>query len=332
MHTIKAGRPIIDLLKLCYKANCPPLLSGPHGVGKSELLEQAAKALGIEFISCDLSLMEPPDLIGLPKVYGKVTRYVPPAFLPRSGKGLLLFEELNRCERYMRAPCLQLLTARKLNDYSLPKDWLPAAAINPPDEDYEVFDIDPALESRFVQAAIVADQQEWLAWACNSNVHSAVIEYVEGDPSVFNKPESNPRAWKYVSDILFAAEKEKANSGAMSAAVVGLVGDRRGAAFLKTLKCTERSLRADEVLAAYSRHRAEVRRWIKARRLDLVKSALLAIQKHLQPKTDYESVKRSRKQWQNLSVFLHDLPGDLLEEAREFFKEREYAFPRRPKN
>ena len=104
METAKAGRPAIEMIKLCYAANRPLMFIGLHGIGKSDLLEQAAAEMGIKFISRDLSLMEPPDLIGLPKMNGKTTKYLPPAFLPTSGKGLLAFEELNRCEKYMRAP------------------------------------------------------------------------------------------------------------------------------------------------------------------------------------------------------------------------------------
>jgi MoxR-like ATPase len=181
MEKIEAGRRLIEVLKLCYRANRPPLLSGRHGVGKSVLLEQAAKQLGINFICRDLSLMEAPDLVGLPKIAGHVTTYAPPAFLPTGGRGLLVFEEINRAPAYMRAPCLQLLTARTLNDYTLPQGWLPAAAINPAADGYECDDLDEALLSRFVQLDVVPDRDEWLAWAETAGIHPAVIAYVRSD-------------------------------------------------------------------------------------------------------------------------------------------------------
>src|SRR5262249_17559966 len=125
MAKVSVGAALTPLVKLCYTANRPLLLIGPHGVGKSEVLQAAAHELKIDFITRDLSLMEPPDLIGLPTMKGGVTRYCRPSFLPTSGQGLIVFEELNRCATYMRAPCLQLLTARCLNDYRLPEGWLP---------------------------------------------------------------------------------------------------------------------------------------------------------------------------------------------------------------
>src|SRR5215471_16445042 len=99
----------------------------------------------------------------------------------------------------MRAPCLQFLTARCLNDYQLPPGWLLGAAINPPDTVYEVDYLDPALSSRFVQVEVQADPGEWLAWARTKGVHPDVIAYVASDAEIFDHPQSqsNPRAWTY---------------------------------------------------------------------------------------------------------------------------------------
>lgn len=331
MDKIKAGRPTIDFLRLCYVSGRPPMLWGQHGLGKSELFEQAATEMNIGFLSRDLSLMEPPDLVGLPQCGGDTTRYLPPAFLPRAGRGILVFEEINRCERFMRAPCLQLMTTRTLNDYRLPEGWLPAAAVNPIDENYEVFDLDPALVSRFVQVTLRADQQEWLVWAQQSDVHSAVLNYVRGDPTVFDAPESNPRAWTYVSDVLKSADGCGSHEGLLRSAIIGLVGDKRGSAFLSTLKERLGPLTSDEILSSYLHHQSVCRTWINTGKLDLVESSLLNVKKHLQPRADYEAVHTNRSQWRNLAVFLYDLPGDLHEHAKEYFHERDYAFPRRPR-
>ena len=337
MEKIKAGKQTVDLLKLCYRSGRSPMLWGLHGIGKSELLEQASHELGIDFISRDLSLMEPPDLIGLPKADGKTTKFLPPDFLPQSGQGFLVFEELNRCERYMRAPCLQLITSRTLNDYRLPEGWLPAAAANPvaanpAAAEYEVDELDPALVSRFVQVLLIPDSKEWLSWARCNDIHPAVIEYVRNDSSVFNHPESNPRAWQYVSDVVRAAQKEGEEAGrSLRAAVIGLVGEKRGAAFLKLLKSNERPLEAEAILSSYGQQGSKLREWVKKGQLDLIESTLLAVKKYLQPKNRYAMVKANRKQWRSLARFLYDLPGDFLEDARKFFEDRAYVFPRRPR-
>jgi hypothetical protein len=271
--------------------------------------------------------MEPTELVGMPKVEGGMTHYYPPAFLPIQGRGLFVFEELNRCPNYMRAPTLQLLTERSLNDYRLPRGWLPAAAINPADGGYEVFDLDAALLSRFVQVAVDPDQAEWLSWARANRVHFAVVEYVASDAQIFLAAESNPRAWTYVSDILCAEAKVRPSGDVLRAAVVGLVGEQRGAAFLSFLSKRVRPLTSDEVLSAYARHRPILREWVSSGRLDLVRGSMLAVLKHLQARPNYDGAKGSRACWKRLGAFMHDLPGDLREEAGRFFDERGYSRP-----
>jgi MoxR-like ATPase len=324
--SIKAGRQLIDLVKLCYDAMRPFILIGSHGVGKSALMKQAADELGIDFIVRDLSLMEPTDLVGLPKMDGAVTRYLPPSFLPTAGRGLLAFEELNRCPAYMRSPTLQLLTASTLNDYVLPHGWLPVAAINPSDSDaYEVQELDPALLSRFVRIDVVSDREEWTAWARANGIHPGVIAYAESDPAIF--AESNPRSWTYVSDLLHAV-KPGTPREALREAVVGLVGPAHAVAFFRVLRGDEAPLTADDVLAAYPRRRDRFLAWREARRLDLVEGSLHAVLVRLQAKPIYDMVRAKRAAWRNLGMFFDDLPGDLREQATAFFTERGYEVPR----
>jgi len=327
MDKIKAGRPTIELIKLCYHANQPLLLCGCHGIGKSDLLACAAKDMGLNFISRDLSLMESPDLVGLPKMDGETTRYLPPSFLPATGGGLLVFEEINRADRYSRSPCLQLLTARTLNDYRLPNGWLPMAAINPASEDYEVFDLDGAMLSRFVQVTVVPDQAEWLDWAQNNDIHPAVLDYVASDTTIFDSTVSNPRAWTYTSNVLRAADKLSVDRKVIRAAIIGLVGDQRGVAFWRTLKRTDRPLTADKILGGYSRHRAAIGGWVKEGRTDLLENTLLAVKKYLQPRGDFEQVKADSKRWKNFGAFLDDLPGDLRQQMEQWLQERGYDIP-----
>ena len=329
MDTIPAGQPLIDLIRICYKANRPLLLSGKHGVGKSEILRQGAEALGIQFICRDLSLMEPTDLVGLPTAKGAVTTFLPPAFLPTAGRGILVFEELNRCERYMRAPCLQLMTARELNDYQLPPGWLQVAAINPPDTDYQVSELDPALLSRFVQVEVTPDRQVWLSWARGNGIHPSVLDYVEQDPTVFDAADSNPRAWVYVSDILHAAELDSTSPRHpnIRTAVLGCVGDERGRAFLAALNSPSQPIPAKQILCGYNHYRDTLRNWVEAGRTDLLKSTLHGVLTTLQPEADFQVVHESPEQWRGLGMFFRDLPGDLHAEAENYFTERNYPFP-----
>lgn len=310
IKTLKAGRPLIDFISVCHAANTPPLIIGAHGIGKSQILEQAAAELEIDYRCRDLSLMEPPDLVGMPKLEGNTTRFLPPDFLPTGGKGLLVFEELNRCPGYMRAPCLQLLTARTLNDYRLPAGWLPVAAINPPNVEYDVHELDPALLSRFVQINMAPDRKEWAAWAERVGVHRDVCNYVTSDPTIFT--DTNPRSWKYVSDFLLACDGKGAK-GILEAGIAGLVGAEREMAFRNFRKTGFAAPAAKELLAHYELHQAHVQEWAAAGKLDILEAVITDIRLYLQDPNGIADVMGSKARRRNLSAFASDLPPDLAQ-------------------
>jgi hypothetical protein len=325
--TVAAGRPLLEILNLCYEASRSVLLKGGTGVGKSTLLESFAQRKKIGFICRDLSLMEPPDLVGLPKIQNGMTSFLAPEFLPRKGKGIFDLEEVNRAPEYMRAPCLQLLTARCLNDYRLPEGWLPVACINPAEDGYDAAELDPALLTRFVQINVVPSREEWVAWARENKIHDQVIAYVESDPGVFDSPLSNPRSWSYVSDLLLADLKLSTDPALLRAAVAGCVGPERATAFFGFVKNGVRPLRADEILFAYRSRRKVLQSWVADGKLDLVEATMLNVEKYLQARSDFQSVQDQPSAWKSLGRFLSDLPGDLRARAEEFFGERQYDLP-----
>jgi hypothetical protein len=324
MMDVAAGRPLIDLLTLAYRANQPVLSHGRHGVGKSKLVERAAQHLGIQFIARDLSLMEPPDLIGIPAVgEDRRTHYAAPSFLPHDGRGFLLLEELNRAPRYVREPCLQLLTARRLNDYVLPAGWLPCAAVNDAGDDYQVDELDPAMLSRFLQVRVVPDVEEWARWARGEGaVHPEVVDFVESAPGVFDDPEPNPRAWEYASNVLKAWEAEESPPDLLATALAGLVGDTWTVAFIQAHGETARPLTPQAIIDSYLVHRPAVTRWLAERRLDLISASLDSLKRHLQPQHAYDAVVTDGDRKRNVEAFFSDLPADLRKQTREWLAGR----------
>ncbi|GAC1364850.1 MAG: hypothetical protein NVSMB47_16350 [Polyangiales bacterium] len=196
------GPRLESALAIAYRARKAVLLEGPTGLGKSDVVQHVAKRLGLATIVLDLSLLEPPDLVGLPLVDGDRTRYALPSFLPRDdgSGGILMLEELNRAERHIQQPALQLLSARTLHEYELPPGWVCFAAINPQGADYQVAGLDPALRARFLQLRVRADRASWLAWALDHQVHPAVLALARTHERVFD--DVPPRTWTYVSQLL----------------------------------------------------------------------------------------------------------------------------------
>jgi hypothetical protein len=206
---IPIGERVAAVLALAYRSRRAALLEGATGIGKSELIRQVARELGIGFAVLDLSLLEPPDLVGLPIIDNGRTTYATPSVLPTNGEGILLLEELNRADRSIQQPALQLLTARRLHEYELPPGWVPFAAINPEDGEYQVTPLDPALRSRFLAIKVRADVKSWSVWAATAGVHPVVRKLATNHNDLFDT--IPPRTWTYVSDLLHTltiAERE----------------------------------------------------------------------------------------------------------------------------
>ena len=321
-RTVTAGPQFIEVIGLVYRAGRSAMLHGRPGVGKSELFAAAAKDLGVDFLALDLSVMEPPDLVGLPRIdeHGR-TVYAAPAQLPRQGAGLLLLEELNRAPRYMRAPCLQLLTARRCNDYRLPPAWVPFAAVNDAEDGCDVDEIDPALLARFTHVRVEAGVAEWTSWARSSGVHPGVITFVEGTPDVFQT--TSPRDWTYVSDLVKAFESAPAGTrDTLFVAVAGQVGQGYAAGLIHALWTSDEPIEARQIVQGYETMRATVEAWTRLGRHDLFRTTLRRLKQHMQKQSNYEAIVQLPAALSNVQGFLSDLPDDLRSEMKEWLTER----------
>lgn len=177
------------------------------------MVRHVAERLGIAHTIVDLSLLEPPDLVGLPVVKEGRTEYALPSVLPQQGAGILLLEELNRAERYIQQPALQLLSARKLHTYHLPPDWVCVATINPQSAEYQVTNLDKALRARFLQLTVRADRAAWLAWAAMADLHPGVLALAQQHERILD--DVPPRTWAYASDVLKSLQPDELADGVL---------------------------------------------------------------------------------------------------------------------
>jgi MoxR-like ATPase len=315
------GVRVESVLEVAYRARRPVLLEGATGIGKSELVASVAKKLGIGYAVLDLSLLEPPDLVGLPVIEGGRTRYATPRALPASGAGLLMLEELNRAERFIQQPALQLLTARRLHEYELPEGWSCVAAINPENGEYQVTPLDPALRARFLNIRVHAERGSWLTWAGPAGVHPAVVALVRAHERAFETV--SPRSWTYASDVLRAMnETELKNSPLLSDVLSGYLPTLWVDALVQSAQLARGAIAVDvhAVLREYSKgsaRAAELETWKREGRTDRIDELKAALATVLKGPEAGVLAAQGDLELGRLESLLGDLPGDVRHDLQD---------------
>lgn len=227
------------------------LISGNHGIGKSAIVKQVAKFLGIPCIDFRLSQNDVGDLKGMPFHVKGRTVYAIPEFFPlreadaielkdllglaedislgRYGEsGILFLDEINRANREVQQAAFELVLDRRLNLRSLPEGWRVVAAINGDDSIYTVNAMEPAFLSRFCLIDLKPTYQEWLNWAEDpeqGNLHEAITQFIRKqneflDPTPELLKEASKqgvvkvhdrRAWEMFSKTLKKFQNDHAN-------------------------------------------------------------------------------------------------------------------------
>lgn len=234
------------------------MLTGKHGIGKSQILENYFKAKGQKVIILFLGQMsDPGDIIGLPmknEATGK-TNFLPPYWWPEDDKPIVLFlDELNRARPEVLQTVMDLTLNRKLAGKSLPQGSRIISAVNDGDE-YQLTDLDPALVSRFNIYEFNPSVQEWLLWAQKSDLDQRVIDFIAENPSMldgldFRQEEQglekspDRRGWERVSNLLKAYGDVDEFQKQAIAGIVGMPTASKFFAFYST----QRLLSAKDIL------------------------------------------------------------------------------------
>lgn len=223
----------------------PIMVWGSPGNGKSAIIRQCAKELGIDFIDARLPQMEPCDIKGLPvpDKENKVMDWYINGTWPRGkdSKGILFLDELSACDKSIAVAAYELILDRRLGKlYSIPDGWMIVAAGNTTTDRAVANTMSSALANRFMHLELETDVKTWCNWAFSHNIHPSVIGYVKYKPShLFSMEKQNlergwpsPRAWENVSKMCYVCN----NEDILRKMVYGLVGNAVGVEFMEFFK------------------------------------------------------------------------------------------------
>ena len=185
-----------------------PMFTGEAGLGKSAIVQQWVKKQRVRnpnfgFLDLRIAYYEAPDLIGFPKEVEQAGRWRTihclPGFWPTEGEGLILLEEPNRGTTGVMNCLMQLLTDRKVGDYTLPKGWLIAACINPDSSEYDVNTMDAALKDRFEEYEIEYDPVTFMDYIEKENWHPMLQMFINSGTWIYKTTKEIGKDGKYIS-------------------------------------------------------------------------------------------------------------------------------------
>ncbi len=249
------------------------MVSGRHGIGKSELIRTCYTAMGLAVEGFFLGQMsDPGDLIGLmhkDETSGRSV-FLPPYWWPAANQPIVLFlDELNRARPEILQAVFDLALNRRLAGKSLPPGSRVVAAINHGDE-YQLTELDPALLSRFNLYEFTPTVEDWLVWGKNQALDGRVLDFIQANPlhldgaktrddlvgySDLNKTPDR-RAWVRVARFM-ATVNDLQNLH--TKAIAGMVGTAAAVALQQYLGATGQ-LGPEQVLRHWKEHQAKVKR------------------------------------------------------------------------
>jgi len=201
------------------KLKLSTMIWGPPGIGKSSIVAQTAAAHRLQFVDLRLSQLAPTDLRGLPVAAKGVSRWFPPEFLPRKGRGVLFLDEINLAPPTMQGMAQQLILDRRVGSYVVPEGWFIWAAGNRSEDRAAVFDMPAPLANRFLHFEVQPDFESFKNYALATKAHEHIVAFLSFRPELLHKLDPQQPAWPSPRSWMMASALHRA--GLSTTAAIG---------------------------------------------------------------------------------------------------------------
>ena len=214
----------------------PVLLLGAPGIGKTQIMEQAARECKVALVAYTITHHTRQSAIGLPfiskKEYGgkeySATEYTMSEIVAsiydrmrETGltEGILFIDEINCVSETLAPAMLQFLQCKTFGNHEIPEGWVIVAAGNPPEYNKSVRDFDVVTLDRVKKIMVEPDYRIWKEYAYKENIHPAILAYLELRSNCFYKMETTidgrqfatPRGWEDLSRMMEVYERLNKN-------------------------------------------------------------------------------------------------------------------------
>ena len=235
----------------------PVFIWGAPGIGKSSIVERFAEDIGLPCISLLGSQLAPEDIIGIPRINGETSEFLPPKMIARKEPYVLFLDELNACTQEVQKAFYSLIYERRIGEYHLPDGSVVIGAGNRSQDGEIVKTMSTALINRMFHVQMKVDAGQWIKWAIEADLHPWVIDYIIqrpdhlfAEPPKTEEPFSTPRSWHMLSDALkeYGAGERDVSVEALKMLTYACIGDRHAGMFLAYTKQLRNNHQLEDII------------------------------------------------------------------------------------
>ena len=332
-----------EAVELSLLSHAVPLIIGESGIGKTSLIKDFSRKNDMYLVNIDANLLKEGEIGGLPMVVSGKTYYathhklmeIETYVANNPGYVMLFIDEINRCDHSVQQELMNLILNREINGYRLSDRVMVAAAMNPTnkmgefnDTDYQVIDMDPAQEDRFIWFNMDSDPKEWIRWGMEDGaIHESVIQFISNFREYLNYKsddeyiQATPRSWERVSNALKVFETRNYEEKTLYHLVKGNVGTKLAQEFMAFLEDNRNPLISPEnvfemdVLSQFVRD--EIAQASHSRLYILAKNMIIRLKD-----------KRTKENGDRFSEVLNLMPKDLrISIMKELKSDYEEVYP-----
>lgn len=228
---------LVLALEFMLGNNFPILITGKPGIGKSDIVDQAADLIGADLIISHPVVSDPTDYKGLPFL-GKdgFAHFTPFGELQRlieaKKKTIFFLDDLGQAPIAVQAAAMQLLLARQINGHKISDNVVFVAASNRREDMAGVLGILEPVKSRFFSIIeLLPNAEDWRLWAMRHDMPESLISFIRFRPDLIDDFKPTRDLINSPSPRTVAAVGKMQNAGLPKSLEFQLIGGAAGEAF-----------------------------------------------------------------------------------------------------
>lgn len=170
-------------LAVAFENKLKILIKGAPGIGKTEIVQAAAKAAKADLVIMHPAVSDPVDFKGLPAVVGKHAEFLPYGQLRKlieaDSLTVCFIDDIGQAPHAVQAALMQLIQQREIDGHKISEHVVFCGATNDSSHMAGVQSILEPVKSRWHSIVeLTADQTEWVRWAQKQNIREEILAFV----------------------------------------------------------------------------------------------------------------------------------------------------------